>query len=293
MLKIIKNRLDQGYRTSSYPKQPIALYERFRGRPEINRQGDPALVRQCAEACPQEAIDAASGALDLGRCTFCGLCEMLSQGKFVRFTQNFELGAATRADLITDGSYADLAGHARQHFKKLFGRSLQLRQVSAAGCNACEADTNVLSTPFFDLSRFGIDFVASPRHADGIHVTGPISRNMKAALLTTYEAVPSPQGGDCQRRLLDLGRAVLRQRRGRRRSGQPAPGRPLYSRLPTPSADHPARPADLFQIDDRPFRHCRNGLSLSQPQPSPPPLQPPAAQDFLLLPLSIPVLPPL
>jgi len=109
MLKIIKNRLDQGYRTSSYPKQPIALYERFRGRPEINRQGDPALVRQCAEACPQEAIDAASGALDLGRCTFCGLCEMLSQGKFVRFTQNFELGAATRADLITDGSYADLA----------------------------------------------------------------------------------------------------------------------------------------------------------------------------------------
>ncbi|KGO35480.1 MAG: hydrogenase [Desulfoprunum sp.] len=193
MLKIIKNRLDQGYRTSSYPKQPIALYERFRGRPEINRQGDPALVRQCAEACPQEAIDAASGALDLGRCTFCGLCEMLSQGKFVRFTQNFELGAATRADLITDGSYADLAGHARQHFKKLFGRSLQLRQVSAAGCNACEADTNVLSTPFFDLSRFGIDFVASPRHADGIHVTGPISRNMKAALLTTYEAVPSPK----------------------------------------------------------------------------------------------------
>jgi len=193
MWKIIRNRLDQGYRTSSYPKQPIALYERFRGRPQINRQCEPALIRQCAEACPQEAIDGASGALDLGRCTFCGLCEMQSQGKFVQFTQNFELGAATRDDLITDGSYTDLAAHAKQHFKKLFGRSLQLRQVSAAGCNACEADTNVLNTPFFDLSRFGIDFVASPRHADGIHVTGPISRNMKAALLTTYEAVPSPK----------------------------------------------------------------------------------------------------
>lgn len=193
MLKIIKNKLEQGCRTSAYPKQPIALYERYRGRPEINPRCDPALIRQCAEACPQEAINADSGLLDLGRCTFCGLCEFMSKGEFVRFSQNFELGTASREDLVTDGNYADLASHAKQHFKKLFGRSLQLRQVSAAGCNACEADTNVLNTPFFDLSRFGIDFVASPRHADGIHVTGPISRNMKAALLTTYEAVPSPK----------------------------------------------------------------------------------------------------
>jgi Ni,Fe-hydrogenase III small subunit/NAD-dependent dihydropyrimidine dehydrogenase PreA subunit len=193
MLKIIKNRLEQGCRTTSYPKQPIALYERYRGRPEISRDCDQLLVRQCAEACPQEAIDPARVTIDLGRCTFCGLCEMLSQGRFIRFSQNFELATASRDDLVTDGRYADLASHSKQHFKKLFGRSLQLRQVSAAGCNSCEADTNVLNTPFFDLSRFGIDFVASPRHADGIHVTGPISRNMKAALLSTYEAVPSPK----------------------------------------------------------------------------------------------------
>ncbi len=193
MLKIIRNKLEQGCRTSTYPKQPISLYERYRGRPEINRSCDPALIRQCADACPQEAIDPAACTIDLGRCTFCGLCEMLSEGRFIRFSQNFELGTANRADLITDGQYADLASHSKQHFKKLFGRSLQLRQVSAAGCNSCEADTNVLNTPFFDLSRFGIDFVASPRHADGIHVTGPISRNMKAALLSTYEAVPSPK----------------------------------------------------------------------------------------------------
>jgi Ni,Fe-hydrogenase III small subunit/NAD-dependent dihydropyrimidine dehydrogenase PreA subunit len=193
MLKIIKNKLEQGCKTSAYPKQPIALYERYRGRPEINRSCAGELVRQCAEACPQDAIDAVNGRIDLGRCTFCGLCEFLSKGEFVRFGQDFSLGAARREDLITDGTYADLAAHAKQHFKKLFGRSLQLRQVSAAGCNSCEADTNVLNTPFFDLSRFGIDLVASPRHADGIHVTGPISRNMKAALLTTYEAVPSPK----------------------------------------------------------------------------------------------------
>lgn len=193
MLKIIKNKLEQGCKTSAYPKQPINLYERYRGRPEINRSCTANLVQQCAEACPQDAIDAVNSRIDLGRCTFCGLCEFMSKGEFVRFSQNFELGAARREDLVTDGTYVDLAAHAKQHFKKLFGRSLQLRQVSAAGCNSCEADTNVLNTPFFDLSRFGIDFVASPRHADGIHVTGPISRNMKAALLTTYEAVPSPK----------------------------------------------------------------------------------------------------
>ena len=103
------------------------------------------------------------------------------------------MGAARRGDLITQGSLPDLASHAKAHFKQLFGRSLQLRQVSAGGCNACEADTNVLTTPFFDLSRFGIDFVASPRHADGIHVTGPLTRNMRTALLETYAAVPEPK----------------------------------------------------------------------------------------------------
>ena len=94
---------------------------------------------------------------------------------------------------MTDGGLPDLAAHAKKHFKKLFGRSLQLRQVSAAGCNACEADLNVLATPFFDLARFGINFVASPRHADGIVVTGPISTNMRTATLQTYEAVPDPK----------------------------------------------------------------------------------------------------
>jgi Ni,Fe-hydrogenase III small subunit len=75
----------------------------------------------------------------------------------------------------------------------LFGRSLKLRQVSAGGCNACETDTNVLSTVVFDLGRFGIQFVASPRHADGLLVTGPVSRNMELALRKTYEAVPEPR----------------------------------------------------------------------------------------------------
>ena len=77
--------------------------------------------------------------------------------------------------------------------RRLFGRSLKLRQVSAGGCNACEADLNVLATVVFDLGLFGIGFVASPRHADGIVVTGPVSENMRAALLETYAAVPAPK----------------------------------------------------------------------------------------------------
>jgi Ni,Fe-hydrogenase III small subunit len=129
----------------------------------------------------------------MGRCVFCGDCERLSGGKFVSFSRKFELAVAAKEHLITDGNLPDLTAHAKKHFKKLFGRSLQLRQVSAAGCNACEADLNVLATPFFDLARFGINFVASPRHADGIVVTGPISTNMKTALLRTYEAVPAPK----------------------------------------------------------------------------------------------------
>lgn len=193
MFKVISNRLQQGHRTSAYPKAPIQLYSRFRGLPEVNPACDPAIVRQCADLCPQDAIVAAEKKIDLGRCTFCGQCAQVADGAFVRFSQNFEMGAARREDLLTAGALPDLAAHAKAHFKKLFGRSLQLRQVSAGGCNACEADTNVLNTPFFDLSRFGIDFVASPRHADGIHVTGPITRNMQTALLDTYAAVPAPK----------------------------------------------------------------------------------------------------
>lgn len=193
MLKILKNRMEQGYRTSAYPNAEIALPLRYRGRPQVNQDAEEALVLQCAAACPQGAIHVKARAIDMARCVFCGDCERISGGKFVTFTRDFGISVADKAHLLTDGGLPELAAHSKQHFKKLFGRSLQLRQVSAAGCNACEADLNVLATPFFDLARFGINFVASPRHADGIVVTGPVSRNMKTALMQTYEAVPSPK----------------------------------------------------------------------------------------------------
>lgn len=193
MLNVLKNRLEQGCKTSTYPKTSIELPERYRGRPIIHENPPAQLLAECAAACPQNAIDIENKCIDMGRCVFCGNCERLSKGKCVSFTRDFELAVSERNHLLTDGQIPKLAEHAKTHFKKLFGRSLQLRQVSAAGCNACEADLNVLATPFFDLARFGINFVASPRHADGIVVTGPVSRNMKAALLATYEAVPDPK----------------------------------------------------------------------------------------------------
>jgi Ni,Fe-hydrogenase III small subunit len=195
MLNVLKNRLEQGCRTSAYPKIKIELPARYRGLPQIHKDADPELISRCADTCPQNAIDPGRKQIDMGRCVFCGDCERVTVDgeRFITFSRKFELSTAERDHLRTDGDLPDLARHAKQHFKKLFGRSLQLRQVSAAGCNACEADLNVLATPFFDLARFGINFVASPRHADGIVVTGPISKNMKTALLQTYEAVPAPK----------------------------------------------------------------------------------------------------
>ncbi|MDD3620450.1 MAG: hydrogenase [Desulfobulbaceae bacterium] len=193
MFKLIKTRFHQGYRTTSYPAGTIALPAPYRGRPEVNRSCGPAMIDRCVRACPQGAIDGENRRVDMGRCLFCGECERAGKGEFIRFSQDFRLAAAERSHLFTSGELPDLALHAKQHFRKLFGRSLALRQVSAGGCNACEADTNVLNTPFFDLSRFGISFTASPRHADGVHVTGPVTRNMRSALLATYEAIPEPK----------------------------------------------------------------------------------------------------
>jgi Ni,Fe-hydrogenase III small subunit/NAD-dependent dihydropyrimidine dehydrogenase PreA subunit len=131
--------------------------------------------------------------IDLGRCLFCTDCTDACPAEAIRHTQDHRLATRRREDLVFDGRTLKLAEALEEKSRRLFRRSLKLRQVSAAGCNACEADLNVLSTIGYDLGRFGIQFVASPRHADGIVVTGPVSENMRAALLDTYAAVPAPK----------------------------------------------------------------------------------------------------
>jgi len=166
MLKIILTRFKQGCRTLPFPRgmMPV-LPARYRGRPIVAGR---------------------EGSLDLGRMTF-----IPDAG--VRYSGDFRMAVSRREDLVLHGDEQVLARALNKDMLRIFGRSLKLRHVSAGGCNACEADLNVLSTPVFDLSRFGIQCVASPRHADGIIVTGPVTRNMRDALVKTYEAVPDPK----------------------------------------------------------------------------------------------------
>jgi Ni,Fe-hydrogenase III small subunit/NAD-dependent dihydropyrimidine dehydrogenase PreA subunit len=150
----------------------------------------------CADACPTDAIIDAGKAtmrIDLGRCVFCGDCATACPPGAIRFTNDHRLAARTREALEVSADEPVLAAALDRKMKSLFGRSLKLRQVSAGGCNGCEAELNASGNIQFDLGRFGIQFVASPRHADGIVVTGPVSENMRLALHKTYEAVPAPR----------------------------------------------------------------------------------------------------
>jgi len=193
MLKELTARLRQGYRTMPYPKGEPTLPDRFRGKPEFEPSKCPQGCRTCASACPTGAIVSDGGpALDLGRCLFCGDCQTACPDGALRFSREHRLAAWSREDLVLREPQPPRAPRPAARLQ-IFRRSLQLRQVSAGGCNACEADINVLTTIGFDLGRFGIQIVASPRHADGLLVTGPVTENMKLALEKTYAALPPPR----------------------------------------------------------------------------------------------------
>ena len=188
-------RLKQGYRTIPYPGKAPVLPQHYRGLPILDSSLCKAGCADCEKVCPTSAIQRRGSdlKLDLGRCLFCVECTRACPGGAVSFSRNFQLATRRREDLVLERQTLKLAKELDSDLKKLFGRSLRLRQVSAGGCNACEADTNVLSTVVYDLSRFGIQFVASPRHADGLLVTGPVTQNMKLALKKTYDALPAPK----------------------------------------------------------------------------------------------------
>lgn len=166
----------------------------FRGRPIIT---DATVDEQAlVELCPTGALSANPVCIDLGKCIFCGECAFAYPNK-IKFTTDHKIATNERNILvIKEGCDKPVELNAdliRKEISEYFSGSLKLRQVSAGGDNSCELELNACGNVNFDMGRFGIEFVASPRHADGIVITGPITENMADPLQICYDATPDPK----------------------------------------------------------------------------------------------------
>ena len=173
----------------------VTLTEEFRGRPELTITEDMADAEAAAKMCPTGAISTAPFSLDMGRCLFCGECALRAP-KNIRFTNDYKIGTTSREALVIKPGDERVDFHpenVRKEIPQLFGRALKLRQVSAGGDASVEMELNATGNVNFDFGRYGVEFVASPRHADGVVITGPISKNMAEPLDICYDAIPEPK----------------------------------------------------------------------------------------------------
>ena len=189
-------RIAQGHQTIADVRtaQPAG----FRARPVIAQQACPPSCSACLQACPTQAITRDSGSaplqLDLGRCVQCGDCVSACPEDRIQFSADPRLSTTQRQALVVTQARANLEPvTVNAALQRRFGRSLKLRVVSAGGCNGCEMEVNALSNVNFDLGRYGIDFVASPRHADGLVLTGALTRAMAQAVRLCWDAMPEPR----------------------------------------------------------------------------------------------------
>jgi len=166
---------------------------RFRGKPKLDVSRCPDGCAECVKACPTGAISAPPLTIDLGACVFCPLCAEACPEGAITYTNDFKMGAAERQDLLIGGGREIAPEAAKSVIRGIFGRSLKLRSVSDGGCNGCELELNALGNVNFDMGRFGIEFVASPRHADGVVLSGTTTRAMEHALEETWKATPKPR----------------------------------------------------------------------------------------------------
>jgi len=190
--KALRVRLSQG--TQYVPDLRGAIPNGFRGLPVFSTAACGPDCHACRDACPTNAIALDPLSLDLGRCVFCQACVEACPKEKIEFTSEPKLGGTQLADLVVrEGAAETTRVKASAAFSKLFGRSLKMRQVSAGGCNACELELNAVVNVNFDVQRFGIEWVASPRHADALVLTGPLTRNMKDAIRLAWDAMPEPR----------------------------------------------------------------------------------------------------
>ena len=192
MFKSIAVRYSQGSQTIKDPRK--ASPAGFRGRPRIADTACAAACTACSQACPARAIEHDPLRIDLGRCMQCGDCVPACPGGVLDISGQYRLATADRADLVFSRERPELEPiRVSQALRQRFGRSLKMRSVSAGGCNGCELEINALTNVNFDIGRYGIDIVASPRHADGLVLTGPITRNMADALQLCWDGMPEPK----------------------------------------------------------------------------------------------------
>ena len=209
MFKSIRVRASQGTPCIADPRRATAAG--FRGKPLIDAAPCEAGCQACVAVCPTQAITLAQAPLglpqgvapagadpdvsiDLGRCMLCGDCAPVCPKGKLTFTSDFRLAATDRSALRLSANHpAPDPVKVSALLHQRFGRSLKLRSVSAGGCNGCESEVGAVSNVNFDIGRYGIDIVASPRHADGLVLTGPVTRNMAQALQTCWDAMPEPK----------------------------------------------------------------------------------------------------
>lgn len=203
MNNIIKKYLQHGVVTIEYPKKPVNT-DFITGKPVA---GDSKCTKcgECVKRCPTSAISLKDKiGFNLDECIFCSLCADICPEHAIEMTHDFELSKKKREDLratpiviedrkLPSQDYELLGENLKEKIKSYFGRSLGIREVDAGSCNGCENEINALNSPYNDLERFGMHFVASPRHADMLLVTGPASRNMELAMIKTYNATPEPK----------------------------------------------------------------------------------------------------
>ena len=192
ILKSLRVRMSQG--KQFIPDVRTATPVGFRGRPRIAEGACAEGCEKCVAACPTGAMRLSPLSIDLGRCILCSECVLACPEAKIELTPDPRIGATSREDLVvTAGDERRTQVRASETFARLFKRSLKLRQVSAGGCNGCELELNATANVNFDLQRYGIEWVASPRHADALVLSGTLTRTMQDAVRLAWEAMPEPR----------------------------------------------------------------------------------------------------